>query len=175
MPAADANFDRAAEHVLDIEKGYVNRATDRGGPTNMGITQATLDDARTLLPDLPRDVRDLTREQAKQIYLIHFWVPIRGDELPYAYALMTFDAGVNHGPGRAVKWLQQGVGAAVDGWIGARTLAAAAHVTKAGLAEMASRRNYFYMLQDARDDEYGLGWSRRIFHTYTAAYEELQR
>lgn len=175
MSTAD-NFDICVEHVRLMEGGKVNRASDPGGSTNFGITQPVLDAARTLLPELPRAVESLSWADAKQIYKRHYWSAIRGDELPLPYALITLDAAVNHGPNRAVRFLQQGLGVTADGWIGTETLAAA-HVKLSAevLEEAMARRAFFYMLQDAMDDEYGLGWARRVTRTLSLALQRLER
>ena len=59
--------------INDIEGGYSNRVNDRGGITNFGVTQNTLTEynnwkhhLRTRY-DFPKNVRDLTEQQAKQI------------------------------------------------------------------------------------------------------------
>lgn len=170
------SFEVCVELVRVNEGGKVNRASDPGGPTNFGITQRVLDAARSLMPDLPRVVEALTWADAKQVYRRHFWSAIRGDELPVAYALITLDAAVNHGPNRAVRFLQQGLGVQADGWIGTETLAAA-HIklTTEVLEEAMARRAFFFMLQDSMDDEYGLGWARRVMRTFSAALQELHR
>lgn len=168
------NFEVCVEHVRLMEGGAVNRASDPGGPTNFGITQETLDAAHELLPGLPRTVAALTWTDAKRIYHYHYWPAIRGDELPLAYALVTLDAAVNHGARRAVRFLQQALGVTADGWIGAVTLAAAhAQLTAEVLGECMARRTYFFMLQDSMDDEYGLGWSRRVMRTFAVAGKAL--
>lgn len=40
------NFEKALEFLFPSEGGYVNNKKDRGGPTNMGITQTTLNSYR---------------------------------------------------------------------------------------------------------------------------------
>lgn len=173
MGAVD-NFERCIEHVRLMEGGYSNRKSDPGGPTNHGITQTMLDAARQLWPDLPRTVESLTWDEAKRIYRYHFWDVIRGNEMPLAYALPTLDAAVNHGPQRAIRFLQSALGVRADGWIGTQTLAAArTHLHANVLEECLARRGYFYMLQDAADDDNGLGWSRRLMRTFSEALKEL--
>ena len=87
------SFDSAVEFVLQREGGYVNNPKDRGGETNYGISKRSY-------PDL--DIKNLTREQAKEIYRKDYWQAIDGDKIadPKA-ALVAFDAAVNHGPGYA--------------------------------------------------------------------------
>ena len=61
------NFKRALSFVLGNEGGYSNDPLDRGGATNLGITQSTLDRARREgIGRLPQSVKDLKREQAEQ-------------------------------------------------------------------------------------------------------------
>lgn len=168
------HFEFCIEHVRLMEGGKVDRASDPGGPTNHGITQQLLDAVQGLLPDLPRTVGALTWDEAKRIYRHHFWPAVRGDDLPLGYALVTLDAAVNHGPRRAIRFLQLALGVTADGWIGAGTLAAAhARQTIEVLEECMARRTYFFMLQDSIDDEYGLGWARRVMRTFSVAADEM--
>lgn len=173
MPNA---FEVAAAHVLNEEKGLVDNPKDPGGRTNFGVTQRLLDEVRKLSPELnlPLKVDFLTPPQARGIYLLHFWHSIRGDELPRGISLFLLDAAVNSSPNRAVRWLQLALGVTADGWIGAQTLAAARHAeARSLLAELSARRAHFYMLQDSIDDDFGLGWARRLFRTYNAALKEI--
>lgn len=167
-------FDLAAEYIRIEEGGLVDHPNDPGGRTNFGITQATLDASRAMYADLPKTVDALTWDYAKFIYRHHYWEPIRGDELPVAIGLMMLDSAVNQGVPRAARWLQLAVNVKADGWIGAKTIAA---VLKAkpqlALTELAARRAHHYMLQDSIDDDFGLGWARRLFRTYAAAMKEV--
>lgn len=169
-----SNFDLAAELVRIHEGGLVDHPNDPGGRTNFGITQATLDASRELYATLPATVDELLWEQAKFIYRHHYWEPIRGDDLQLAISLMVFDCAVNQGVARSVRFLQQALSVKVDGWMGAKTLAAALKQNpQKTLIELASRRAYHYMLQDETDDDFGLGWARRLFQTYNAAVKEI--
>ena len=165
-----AAFTYCAAHVLGAEGGLVDHPRDPGGRTNLGITQATLNEARRVLPTLPATVDALTRAHALEIYERLYWRPVHGDELPLPIALLVFDASVNQGPGTAARMLQAALGVATDGAIGPKTLAAVARANVADLAtEIASRRMYAYMLQDSLDDTFGLGWSRRLCAVFRAA------
>ena len=92
------NFDDIIEVVLHHEGGYVNDPKDPGGETNFGI-------AKRSHPDV--DIKNLTKEEAKEIYYEHYWcgnkVPHMPDDLKHIY----FDMCVNQGKGRAVKILQR--------------------------------------------------------------------
>ena len=68
LPPAD-NFDRCLAVVLDKEGGFSDDSQDRGGPTQMGITLATLAEWRECAPAslTADDVRRLTRREAAEI------------------------------------------------------------------------------------------------------------
>lgn len=169
-----SSFDVAVEHVRREEGGLVDNPDDPGGRTNFGITQRLLDQARAAYPPepLPLLVDNLTWPQAREIYRGHFWVALRGDQLPLCIALPLLDAAVNSSVPRAAKWLQLALGVPADGWIGMQTISAVrAAEPKRVLNEFFARRAYHYMLQDAIDDTFGLGWARRLFKTYSSARE----
>ncbi len=66
------SFERALVHVFKVERGYVNRPNDKGGPTNYGITQKTLAAYRKT-PVTADDVKNLTSFEAGRIYRQEFW------------------------------------------------------------------------------------------------------
>lgn len=169
-------FLAAVRVVLDMERGFQADPEDTGNwtggakgrgelkGTNFGISAAAY-------PDL--DIKALTKEQALEIYERDYWVPVRGDELPYPVALVLFDIKVNGG--RPVEWLQQAVGGiAVDGVLGPVTLAAAGRVadTKA-LAARILRRRVLYYTTLGNFSRYGGGWIQRCFDVYRAAVEGI--
>jgi lysozyme family protein len=119
--------------VLKVEGGYVNDHKDSGGETNWGVTIAV---ARAF--GYQGAMRDMTREQALEIYKARFWDSMRLDSIAaispqIAYEL--FDSGVNVGTQRAGEWFQTCLNAfnqegtwykdiTVDGRIGPMTIAA---------------------------------------------------
>lgn len=128
-------FDKALSFVFGNEGGYSNDPDDRGGATNLGITQSTLDRARCQIPDLPSSVRDLTRAQAEEVYRALYWKAAKADMMPYPLCTLHFDAAVNHGIGGAGKLLQRAINnyalkagldvrVEVDGAVGPKTLSA---------------------------------------------------
>ena len=93
------------DDILRVEGGYVNDPADSGGATNFGITE---DVARAF--GYTGDMRDLTRDQAFDIYARRYWDAVRGDDLAAlspAVAFEVVDTGVNMGPARAVSFLQR--------------------------------------------------------------------
>ncbi|GKY87512.1 holin-associated N-acetylmuramidase [Sinisalibacter aestuarii] len=152
-----------ADQILDREGGYVNDPDDPGGATNHGVTIHTM---RRLGLDLDgdgvvtaEDVRRLTRDQARDIFIRHYFdVPGIG-RLPEVLQPPVFDMYVNAGA-QAVRILQRLLGqmgqpVTVDGAIGPETEAAARAVAQAAPDHVADaygieRRNYYYRLADNR-------------------------
>ena len=92
-----SDFDKAFEHVLGIEGGYVNDPKDPGGETKYGLCKRSY-------PTV--DIKALTIEQAKAIYKRDYWDKVKGDDLPFPLNLFMFDAAVNQGVDPAIKMLQ---------------------------------------------------------------------
>lgn len=152
-----------AEQIIAREGGFVNDPDDPGGATKYGVTLHTL---RRLGLDLTgdgrvdeADVRALSRQQAVDIYVEHYWKRPRIAELPEALQACVFDMQVNAGA-TAVRLLQQlladmGHALAIDGRIGPETLRAAHAAAAAAPRHLAdaygiARRSYYYRLADAR-------------------------
>ncbi|MBC7907291.1 MAG: glycoside hydrolase family 108 protein [Rhodospirillaceae bacterium] len=125
-----ADIDSMLNDIISREGGYVNNAADRGGPTNMGITQATLSNWLGH-PATVADVQTLSVETAKAIYSANYYSKPKIDQLPDLIQAVMLDAAVNSGPGQSVKWLQQVLNTnnygplTVDGGIGPATIGAA--------------------------------------------------
>lgn len=166
-------FDIALAHTLLWEKGKVNHPKDPGGLTNLGMTQKLWDAIHSkhdMLIHYPVSVMELNATQVGTAFSMEFWNPCHCEDLHPALAIAVFDAAVNSGAGDARRWLQQALRVKVDGWIGPGTIAAARSCDlKATLTEFHSFRAWHYMLQDGIDDDFGLGWSRRLFDTHNVA------
>ncbi|WP_149586689.1 holin-associated N-acetylmuramidase [Tabrizicola flagellatus] len=152
-----------AEEIVAREGGFVNDPDDPGGATNHGVTIGTL---RRLGIDVNRDtridladVRALTRAEAVEIYLEHYYKRPGIAALPEPLQASVFDMYVNAG-GNAVKILQRlltdmGFPCDPDGAIGPQTIRAAQMAYEAAPAHLAdaygiARRNYYYALADKR-------------------------
>jgi lysozyme family protein len=114
--------------AIALEGGYVNHKADPGGETNMGITAKVARENGYTGP-----MRTLPREVAESIYYDRYLVaPGVAPLIPIDAAVTEelFDTTVNMGPARPSRWFQQGINdlcgthLAVDGQIGARTIAA---------------------------------------------------
>lgn len=153
-------------YVLASEGGYVNHPRDPGKATNMGITIATLRAWRGR-PVTNADVRNLSQEEALQIYKAQYWDTVRADQLPLGLDYLTFDYGVNSGPARAIKDLQRTVGADADGVIGQKTLDAIASAVRRmgmeGLINAYATRRWNFVQGLSTFSTFGNGWRRRIW------------
>ncbi|OYW61060.1 MAG: peptidoglycan-binding protein [Rhodobacterales bacterium 12-65-15] len=158
-----ASVREIAADIVAREGGFVNDPDDPGGATNHGVTIGTL---RRLGIDVNRDtridvadVRALTRTQAIEIYLEHYYKRPGIGALPEPLQPSVFDMYVNAG-GNAVKILQRlltdmGQPCEVDGEIGPETIRAAQLAQEAAPAHLVdaygiARRNYYYALADKR-------------------------
>ncbi len=169
-PRSEVNrFDQCVEVVLDKEGGFVNNPKDPGGATNMGITLNTLRASRHDATLGEQAVRDLTRDEAKEIYFSNYWNALRCSELPAGLDLAVFDLGVNAGPSRAAKMLQKCVYVEADGQIGQITLAAVRQFPAADLIRRfdAARIDFYRGLSTF--GTFGQGWLNRVKSVETAA------
>ncbi|MFW2586788.1 holin-associated N-acetylmuramidase [Sagittula sp. SSi028] len=152
-----------AEEIVAREGGYVNDPDDPGGATNYGVTIHTM---RRLGLDLDgngrvdvADVKRITRAQAVDIYIDHYFHRPRIAELPEVLHATVFDMYVNAGA-HAVRILQRLLNdmderCSVDGAIGPQTIAACARAYGKAPDHLAdaygiARRNYYFRLADQR-------------------------
>lgn len=152
-----------AEEIVVREGGYVNDPDDPGGATNFGVTIHTM---RRLGLDLDgdgdvdaRDVKRLTKTQAVDIFIKHYFEKPRIAELPQPVQASVFDMYVNAGS-NAVKILQRmlvqmGRTVSIDGALGPQTLGAAHDAFKRAPSHFVdaygiARRNYYFRIGDRR-------------------------
>jgi len=152
-----------AEAIVAREGGFVDHPDDPGGATNFGVTIHTL---RRLGIDLDgdgrsevADLRQLTRAQAVDIFIDHYFTRPGIARLPEVLHASVFDMQVNAG-GNAVRILQRllremGQEIAVDGVIGPQTIAAAQAAVNEAPDHIAdaygiARRNYYFRIAEAR-------------------------
>jgi lysozyme family protein len=155
------NFDTLVQHILNSEGGYSDHPADPGGTTNMGITRLTLAHHRGK-PVSKQDVRDMTREEAVEIYRLYYWDTVRGDELPSGVDLVAFDGAVNSGVMRSAKWLQRTVGVKPDGRIGPITLNAIGRADPAEVIKVALAKRMAFLRKLDTWATFGGGWKNRI-------------
>lgn len=161
--------------ILEGKDEITNDPDDRGGLTKWGISQRAH-------PDV--DIVNLTEEDAVEIYKRKYWDSIRADELPYPLDVLAFDMSVNHGPGRAVRFLQSTVNGVlplvkqearparlrVDGAIGAETMGRVMELHRCNplatplmARDMLLRRTRFYtrLIRVHSQRKYIYGWLRQ--------------
>ena len=152
-----------AEEIVAREGGFVNDPDDPGGATNYGVTLGTM---RALRRDIDHDgdvdvadVRALTRAEAVEIFIRHYFERPGIGLLPIELQPALFDMYVNAGA-NAVKVLQRllarkGFVCTDDGVIGPQSIAAARRLAATGPGALnivygIARRDYYYALGDAR-------------------------
>lgn len=127
-------FDTAFGIVVGIEAGYVNDPQDPGGETKYGITKRQY-------PDL--DIKGLTLEQAKSIYLRDYWNTHQLDTLENGKALLVFDCAINGGNHQ--RWYSMYGGYDLEPFI-----------------EAFQAERILYMASLPGWQNFGRGWSRRV-------------
>ncbi len=160
-------FEQAFRIVVGSEGGFTNNAADPGNwtgrrcgagvcaGTKFGISAASY-------PAV--DIAGLSLEAAQAIYRRDYWVPLRGEELAPALAVLVFDAGVNNGVVRTIRWLQVAAGVTADGVLGPGTMAAvgAAAGRGAGLLAEFQAQRLLFMVSLPTWQTFGRGWARRL-------------
>ncbi|TNE62902.1 MAG: peptidoglycan-binding protein [Rhodobacteraceae bacterium] len=152
-----------AMEIVAREGGYVNDPDDPGGATKYGVTLGTMQRIGLDLDGNGRineaDVKRLTRDKARDIFVEHYFKGPRIDELPPVLQASVFDMYVNAGA-NAVRILQRllndmGQRIAIDGAVGPQTIEAAFIAQSLAPNYLAdaygiARRNYYYALADRR-------------------------
>jgi lysozyme family protein len=143
--------------TLKHEGGFTDDSNDRGGATNMGITQK----------DMPGvNIKDLTVDQAIEYYQENYVKPLYGQIESQKVANKIFDFGVLFGVGTAVKYLQDILKLVVDGSFGPKTLAEVNATDENTL--LIAYRTYFIQhvlniaTADASQRQFVPGWLSRI-------------
>ena len=91
------NYDKAFNITIGLEGGYVNDPKDPGGETKYGLS-------KKWNPTL--DIKNLTMEQAKDIYLTRNWISTGCDKLSYPMDIIAFDRSVLYGVPTAITWVK---------------------------------------------------------------------
>lgn len=116
------NFNNTIDLMFKLEGGKTDEKTDRGGRTNLGITQREFD-AWNKKNNLPlKDVFNIDRQTASQIFKEGYWNIIKGDELPVNVAKAMMNMALLDGPQDSIKFTQKILGLKPDGLMGPMTI-----------------------------------------------------
>lgn len=151
------------ERILSHEGGYVNHPHDPGGETKWGISKRRY-------PKV--NIKELTREEAIELYKVDFWEVIDGAKLPDEVAYQLLDASINHGPDNAVRWLQRSVNVADDGHLGPISHAAINRVPPVDIVLRFNAERIDFYTKLSTWSSFGKGWVRRVAANLRYASED---
>lgn len=179
-----AVFEVAHKFTAAWEGGISDHPADRGGYTAYGVSTGFMKDLmadsvhRAFLAGLglagPVDRKLMARigkAEAAAIFRHYFWKGQALGDFDQAIATVWYDAAVNHGPGRAARFMQQalnrvrGAMLAVDGIAGPRTRAAAQGAGRVeALMQLEIRSEFFRSIVASRPSQkvFLKGWLNRV-------------
>lgn len=118
MSSVDQAYDKAFKHLISIEGViYTDHPNDNGGPSKFGLSQRFLTNYFNR-PFSEDEIRQLTLEDAYQIYRYEFWDSMELSRLPEGIALCLFDQAVHSGVSSSVQSVQKILGLRQDGIMG---------------------------------------------------------
>lgn len=121
MPQELSDLERCYAFTAKAEGGYTE---DQGGRTNRGVTEKVYKAWRKEKGLPEKDILEITKEEARQIFKDRYWVPSRAAELPWPLSLAVVDLAFNAGTGRSTELLQLVAGVEPDMQFGPKTMAA---------------------------------------------------
>jgi lysozyme family protein len=161
-------FDRAFAVTVGHEGGYTAEHADPGNWTSGAVGVGELRGTKFGISAAAHptvDIANLTIADARAIYRHDYWDGVQGDVLLPPLAVLVFDAAVNNGTSRAIRWLQLAVGTTPDGSLGPATLAAVHAATAGGSAGVCAEfqaQRLVFMASLPTWRTFGLGWARRL-------------
>lgn len=147
------NFDQSFERLIGHEGGLVDHPDDPGGQTKFGISQRSYPG---------EDIRNMSLERAKAIYLRDYWGPAGCDALPEAAKFQAFDMAVNSGITTTAKTIQRAVGAVPDGVLGPATLLAIQSMPAPRFVARFNGQRLAFMAGLSNWPSFSRGWALRI-------------
>jgi len=141
-------YDKKGNVIFEDDKD------DPGGVTKYGIDQRSH-------PKL--DIKNLTKDQALQIYYDTYWLGVKADKLPKGVGEVIANIGVNTGKGNASHWLQNAIKVTSDGIIGPKTLKVANETpTKETIERLLTHLEGFYKsIATGKKAKFLKGWLNR--------------
>lgn len=150
-------FEKSFQEVMLAEGGYVNNPKDPGGETCYGVSKRAY-------PNL--DIKNLTLDDAKEIYRRDYWNKCGADKLPEGVAVMAADLAYNSGISRSIKLMQRTCGLPESGKLDPLTL---------GKIESSDIPEYMEKFKNVRMNflrslktwsTFGRGWTNRVNKNY---------
>ena len=141
---------------------FSNDPVDPGGATYSGVTQREYNSWRAQQGLPPQGVRKMSDDECRAIYKTQYWDAVRGDDVFAGLDLFLYDVGVNSGPPKAVRFLQQALRVGVDGQFGLETMGALRGVNdRAGLIRTLCTMRLSFWHSLVTWWRFGRGWSSR--------------
>lgn len=149
-------FQKNIRRVKISEGAYVNNPKDPGGETKFGISKRAY-------PHL--DIKNLTQEQADQIYYSDFWLAMHCDSMKAGMDGFVLDFAINSGVPTVTKCLQRALGVLDDGKIGPMTDAAIRTANPRRVVRLlfVSRAIIMAEAKKSNYEEHKHGWFARLF------------
>lgn len=158
-------FEAAFSNLMKEEGGYVNDPKDPGGETKYGISKRSY-------PHI--NIKNLTLEQAKEIYHRDYWLKIKGDQLHSdAVASEFLEMAVNMGPVLIIYFYQAaldvlGAHVDIDGNMNDSTLKGGMKVDQEMLKKCMQAQAMTYYIDLSRNrpvlKKFLKGWFHRVLY-----------
>ena len=115
------------------------------------------------------DIKNLSLQQAKEIYERDYWAAAMCHTLPPAIAFCVFDCAVNQGVSRALRCLQRAIGVNDDGRFGPHSRAALVRFDPDDVVEYFQAERVLEYVLAGTWEKYKRGWMRRVIGTAVEA------
>ena len=167
LPSTDlkkGNLQQSMDIMMKLEGGKSDLKSDRGGRTNLGVTQREFDKFRQKQGLAPKDVFSITKQEAQQVYKIGYWNIIKGDELPLNVAHAMFSFALTDGPQDSIRFIQRLLGVEVTGFMGPKTKQAIWNACKNGDRKLTERilNRQIARYENDEQEQFKKGWVRRV-------------
>ncbi len=165
------NNDRetAIDFVLKMEGDYTFDPNDPGGETKYGISKKAYP---------AHDIKNLSLDEAKSIYLRDYWHACKCDELAYPFSLLVFDTAVNQGVRQGCRLLQMALGVKEDGIIGDKTIEASHKAGRSSVKKFLAERLVAYARLMASNSNllvFSFNWFHRVLSLTEIVFDDTEK